>query len=259
MFRPTKDEYSATFLTGVGLEQRKRRPKRKPRLALEEPEAPEYVDILRNALTMEKPTASIDDLRTMIQRTRKKLDRQRSVLDGFRTDVRQLKGSSFGSSEPDASSAALKNKLSSSTPSLRRSSFGSLESGASSAALNNQLSSTTPSLPNASSVPCVGNDYGISIGEGRLQRSQSAGTIRSSPGMVSRRTVQRSDSHADLTHGVHKLLRGSTPTIRPSSSGGLSNGPRRPPDFTLQKEQSLRPASRGGSRSGSCSQLSVDP
>merc|ERR1712118_584699 len=77
----------------------KRRPKRKGCLALKEPEAPEYGDILRSALTMDKPLASLDDLRFLIQRTRKKLDRQNTVLDGFRTEVRQLKSSSSGPSE----------------------------------------------------------------------------------------------------------------------------------------------------------------
>lgn len=210
--------------------------------------------------------ASLDDLRTMIQRTRKKLDRQRKVLDGFRTDVGQLKRSSFSSSELGDSPAALKNQLSSSMSNLPQSSFGSSASGVSSAALKNQLSSTTPSLRNVSSEPCVGNDYGNRIGERRLQRSQSAGSVRSSPARVSRRMVQRSESHADLTNGaghMHHLVRGGTPTTRPRSSEGLPVGPRKPPDFTLQKEQSLReqslrPASRGGNRRGSHSQLIGD-
>jgi len=228
MSGPFDHEYSATFLTGVGIEQRKRRPKRKNPLALEEPEAPEYSDILRNAITMEKPMASLDDLRNLIQRTRTKLDRQRKVLDGFRTDVRQLKSSSFGPSEATASAGAQKGRLASSMSSLPSASLAS-------------------SLPNACSAPCI-KDYGRATGERRLQRSQSAGSIRSSAGVVSRRAVQRSDSYADLSTGmeaakimgVHDLIRGGTTTTRPRSSAG---GPRRPPDFSLQQETSLRPSS----------------
>eukprot|EP00746_Dinoflagellata_sp_MGD_P161604 gnl/MRDRNA2_/MRDRNA2_88812_c0_seq1.p1 gnl/MRDRNA2_/MRDRNA2_88812_c0~~gnl/MRDRNA2_/MRDRNA2_88812_c0_seq1.p1 ORF type:complete len:276 (+),score=44.15 gnl/MRDRNA2_/MRDRNA2_88812_c0_seq1:88-828(+) len=236
---PLESEYSATFLTGVGLEQRRRRPKRKPHLALEEPPAPEYGDILRNALTLDKPMGSLDDLRKLIQRTRSKLDRQRKVLDGFRTDVRQLKSSSFGPSESVATTP-FKNQQTlrgqSSTPSLPN-------------------APSTFSLPNASSAPGIMDcEYPK---QPRLQRSQSAGSIRSAPGMVSRRMVQRSESYADLTDGMeiakmigvdHLFRGGGKAASRPSSSGGM---PKRPPDFMLQQETSLRPASRGGSISNS--------
>lgn len=232
---PIDSEYSATFLTGIGLEQRRRRPKRKPGLALCEPPAPEYGDILRRALTMEKPMASLDDLKTLIKRTRTKLDRQRKVLDGFRTDVRQIKSSSFRSSESGAS-APLKNQLTSSAPTLPN-------------------ASSVYSLPNASSAPCITDSERPK--QPRLQRSQSAGSIRSSPGVVSRRMVQRSESYADLTDGIeiarmlgvdHLMRCGGAAASRPSSSGGL---PRRPPDFVMQQENSVRPASRGGSTGSS--------
>merc|ERR1712118_212236 len=114
----------------------KRRPKRKGCLALKEPEAPEYGDILRSALTMDKPLASLDDLRFLIQRTRKKLDRQNTVLDGFRTEVRQLKSSSSGPSQYGTLATPSKNHLSSSTSTL-------------------PSPSSVSSFPNASSAPCI--------------------------------------------------------------------------------------------------------
>eukprot|EP00930_Biecheleria_cincta_P035805 TRINITY_DN24602_c0_g1_i1.p1 TRINITY_DN24602_c0_g1~~TRINITY_DN24602_c0_g1_i1.p1 ORF type:complete len:241 (+),score=45.15 TRINITY_DN24602_c0_g1_i1:46-768(+) len=143
------------FLTGVDLEGRLhedeellalpapvRRPRR-PRpaddeaLALEDSKPVAYGDLLKQTMALEEEDP-LEELRRMIKRTRSKMDSQRKVLDGFISDVSQIKGMARNFSDTDtlalgdrASAAAL--PAPSKAAMREASSQRSLKAGASSA------------------------------------------------------------------------------------------------------------------------------
>eukprot|EP00933_Yihiella_yeosuensis_P056796 TRINITY_DN56226_c0_g1_i1.p1 TRINITY_DN56226_c0_g1~~TRINITY_DN56226_c0_g1_i1.p1 ORF type:complete len:292 (-),score=46.46 TRINITY_DN56226_c0_g1_i1:91-966(-) len=97
------------FLTGVDLEGRlhedaeeqlalpappRRVPKRLPReevKALEGPQPGSYGQLMKEVLTLEGEDP-LEELKRMVRRTRAKMDSQTRVLDGFISDVNQVKG-----------------------------------------------------------------------------------------------------------------------------------------------------------------------
>eukprot|EP00931_Biecheleriopsis_adriatica_P077458 TRINITY_DN51023_c0_g1_i1.p1 TRINITY_DN51023_c0_g1~~TRINITY_DN51023_c0_g1_i1.p1 ORF type:complete len:248 (-),score=54.22 TRINITY_DN51023_c0_g1_i1:37-738(-) len=121
------------FLTGVDLEGRlqeeeeaqlalpapARRPPRRPRPALQAEEAPlalenqppgNYSQLLKDCMALEEGDP-LEKLRRMIKRTRSKMDSQTKVLDGFISEVGQIKGMqrNFSCSDIDkADSASMK-------------------------------------------------------------------------------------------------------------------------------------------------------
>ncbi|CAK9045974.1 unnamed protein product [Durusdinium trenchii] len=176
LFHLRRSLASMAFLTGVDLEGRvqdhqqlalpapRTRRRRNKKLEEEEPLAieakpVEYSDLLRETMALEMDD-SLEELRRMIKRTRNKMDTEMKVLDGFISDVNQIKGMQRSFEEP---LAALPPNRSGSQPALKAPPHSmALQASSSAVALSEsrrlpKRSTPLPALTHSQSTPAIGS------------------------------------------------------------------------------------------------------
>eukprot|EP00913_Durusdinium_trenchii_P018210 g17108.t1 len=119
----------------------------------------EYSDLLRETMALEMDD-SLEELRRMIKRTRNKMDTEMKVLDGFISDVNQIKGMQRSFEEP---LAALPPNRSGSQPALKAPPHSmALQAISSAVALSEsrrlpKRSTPLPALTHSQSTPAIGS------------------------------------------------------------------------------------------------------